>query len=165
VSQCKRWMQTIKSWFDDFEELRGPSHRLRQSAVVQVSLGKEAVVLKTPPGTDAEQCCVHLLVEIPFLCFLTPSSFMIRRADRDKCYKFESKCKHMRGNFPMSLRQYYHDCETIPWISLLSIRLNCILIKGYNIDRYNSFALPASKSSETFKTQRGFDGKQQGVIK
>jgi hypothetical protein len=49
-------------------------------------------------------------------------------------------------------------------ISFLSVLINSILIKGYRDGGYNAFARPTSKRSETFKTQRGFDGKQQGVI-
>src|SRR5215213_3583890 len=50
-------------------------------------------------------------------------------------------------------------------IAFLSMCPNCILIKGYSVDRYNPFARSTFTRSETFKRQRGFDGKQQGAFK
>ena len=61
-------MQSIKSLNNELGGLRGRAHRLRQSAVV---LWEEAVVLATPPGTDAIQYGFHLGVEGLCTNFLT----------------------------------------------------------------------------------------------
>ena len=61
-------MQSIKSLNNELGGLRGRAHRLRQSAVV---LWDEAVVLATPPGTDAIQYGFHLDVEGLCTNFLT----------------------------------------------------------------------------------------------
>lgn len=65
---CKRWIQFIKPSRNELGELRGRAHRLRQSAVF---LYEEAVVLGTPPGTDAVQYGFHLVVERLCLDILT----------------------------------------------------------------------------------------------
>ena len=54
-------------------------------------VSNEAVVLGTPPGTDAEQCGVHLLVEI--LCLTIRTQLFLLRClrDSDKCYEFSGQ--------------------------------------------------------------------------
>jgi hypothetical protein len=94
--------------------------------------GKEAVVLRTPPCTDAEKCRVHHLVEISFLYILTLlyDGVIVTKVTNlrgnDRLRMVSLPCDH---NYRIKLAGKRDRCA----IPLLSTPLNWILIMRFRV--------------------------------
>ena len=96
-------------------------------------VGKAAVVLETPPGTDAVQCVFHLLVESLSVNFLT--------------------------NYSTFFYVIYTSSNvTLPagWISVLCGAIKLILIMGTSDEGYNPATTTDLQEERNFQKTTGF---------